>query len=52
MSNSQTHYHFKLDFEIADKHTGCKWLIQGTKRHKDNQLQTLEPLNRISEYGI
>ena len=25
-----------------DQHTGGKWLIHGTKRHKDNQLQSLE----------
>ena len=25
-----------------DQHTGGKWLIYGTKRHKDNQLQSLE----------
>ena len=25
-----------------DLHTGGKWLIHGTKRHKDNQLQSLE----------
>ena len=26
-----------------DKHTGDKWLIHGTKRRKDNQLQSLGP---------
>ena len=30
MSNLQTHYHFKLDFQ----HTGGKWLIHGTKHRK------------------
>ena len=25
-----------------EQHTGGKWLIHGTKRHKDNQLQSLE----------
>ena len=25
-----------------DQHTGGKWLIHGTKRRKDNQLQSLE----------
>ena len=38
MSNLQTNYHFKLDFQKVDQHTGGKWLIHGTKRHKDNQL--------------
>ena len=44
MSNLQTNYHFKLDFQ----HTGGKWLIHGTKRRKDNQLQSLEIPRRIS----
>ena len=35
MSNLQTHYHFKLDFQNVDQHTGDKWLIHGTKRRKD-----------------
>ena len=48
MSNLQTYYHFKLDFQKVDQHTGSKWLIHGTKRHKDNQLQSLELPCRIS----
>ena len=36
MSNLQTHYHFKLYFQNMDQHTGSKWLIHGTKHHKDN----------------
>ena len=39
MSNLQTYY-FKLYFQKGDQHTGGKWLIHGTKRRKDNQLQT------------
>ena len=42
MSNLQTHYHFELDFQKVDQHTGGKWLIHGTKWRKDNQLQSLE----------
>ena len=38
MSNWQTYYHFKLDFQTVDQHTGGKWLIHGTTRRKDNQL--------------
>ena len=38
----QTYYHFKLDFQKVNQHTGGKWLIHGTKRRKDNQLQSLE----------
>ena len=26
-----------------DQHTGGKWLIDGTKRRKNNQLQSMEP---------
>ena len=48
LSNLQTYYHFKLDFQIVDQHTGGKWLIHGTKRCKDNQLQSLELPCRIS----
>ena len=48
MSNLQTYYQFKLDFQKVDQHTGVKWLIHGTKRHKANQLQSLELPCRIS----
>ena len=44
MSNLQTYYHFKLDFQKVDQHTG----VHGTKRRKDNQLQSLELPCRIS----
>ena len=47
MSNLQTYYHFKLDFPKVDQHTGDKWLIHGTKRRKDNQLQSLELPSRL-----
>ena len=42
MSILQIYYHFKLDFQKVDQHTRGKWLIHGTKRCKDNQLQSLE----------
>ena len=42
MSNLQTYNHFKHDSQKVDQHTGGKWLINGTKRRKDNQLQGLE----------
>ena len=42
--NFQTYYHFKLDFKKLDRHTGGKWLINGT----NNQLQSLELPCRIS----
>ena len=41
MSNLQTYHHFKLDFQSVDQHTGEKCLIHGTRRRKDNQLQSL-----------
>ena len=47
-SNLQTYYHFELDFQKVDQHTEGKWLIHGTKRRKDNQLQSLELPCRIS----
>ena len=46
MSNFQTYY-FKLDFQKVDQHRGGKWLIFGTKRHKDNQFKAW---NSPSEY--
>ena len=42
MSTLQTYYHLILDFRKVGQHTGDKWLIHGTKRRKDNQLQSLE----------
>ena len=48
MSNLQTNYHFELDFQKVDQQPGGKWLIHGTKRFKDNQLQSLELPLRIS----
>ena len=48
MSNLQIHNNFKLDFQKVDRHKGGKWLIQSTKHHKDNQLQSLELPRRIS----
>ena len=43
------YYHFKHDFPKVDQNTGGKWLIHDTKRHKDNQLQSLELPCRISQ---
>ena len=31
MSNLQTYYHFKLDFQTVDQHTGGKCLIHAIK---------------------
>ena len=38
MSNLQTHYYSKLDFQKDDQRTGAKWLMHGTKHRKANQL--------------
>ena len=48
MSNLQTYYHFKLDFQKVDQYTGGKWLMHGTKRCNDNQLQSLKLPCKIS----
>ena len=48
MSTLQNYYHFKLDFQIVDQHKVKKWLIHGTKRRKDNQLQSLDLPCRIA----
>ena len=48
MLNVQTIYYFILDYQKVDQHIGDKWLIHGTKHHKDNQLQSLELPSRIS----
>ena len=47
MSNLQTYYQFKLDFQKVDQHRGGKRLIHGTKRRKDNQLQSLELISLV-----
>ena len=48
MSNLQTYHHFKQDFQKVDQHKWGKWLIHGTQRHKENQLQSLELPCKIS----
>ena len=49
MSNLQLNCCLKFDFQKVDQHTGGKWLIHDTKRHKDNQLQSLKLPCRISK---
>ena len=49
MPNLQTHYRLKLDFQKVEQHTRGRWLIHGTKHHKDHQLQSLELPCRISK---
>ena len=50
MQNLKSNYSFKLDFQKVDQHTGGMWLFHGTKRRKDNQLQSLELPCMISQY--
>ena len=48
MSNLQNHYHFKVAFQKVNQPPGGKWLIHGTKRRKDNRLQSVELPSRIT----
>ena len=41
ISNLQTHYHSKPDFQKVHQHTGDNWLIHGTEHRMDNKLQNL-----------
>ena len=49
MSNLQPNYCLKIDFQKVDQRAGGKWLIYGTKRRKDNQLESLKLPCRISK---
>ena len=49
MSNLQPNCCLKFDFIKVDQHAGGKLLIHDTKRHKDNQLQSLKLPCRISK---
>ena len=49
MSSLQPNCCLKVDFQKVDQHTRDKWLIFDTKRHKDNQLQSLKLLCRLSK---
>ena len=49
MSNLQPKCCLKIDFQKVDQYAGGKWLIHDTKRHKDNQLQSLKLPCRISK---
>ena len=42
MSNLQPICSLKFDFQKVDQHAGGNLLIHDTKRHKDNQLQSLK----------
>ena len=38
LSNLQSNFHLKLDFQNLIQHTGGKWLIHGTKYHKKKTI--------------
>ena len=40
MSNLQTHYRLKLDFQKVVQHTEGKWLIHGSKHGKTISCKT------------
>ena len=42
ISNLQTYYRFKLDFQKVGQYTGGRWLIHGTKHRKDNPWNRYE----------
>ena len=42
MANLQAYHHFKLDLKKWTNIQEASWLIHGTKRRTDDQLQSLE----------
>ena len=48
MSNLQTHYHFKLDFQKNEPIYRRQVVNHGAKHRKDNHLQSLKLPCRIS----
>ena len=39
MSNLQTYYHVKLDFQKVDQYTGCKWLIHSPVEYRSRECK-------------
>ena len=39
MSNLQSNFCLKIDFQKVDQHAGGKWLIHDTKRRKDTHTK-------------
>ena len=52
MSDLETNYRLKPDFQKVDQHPGGKWLVHAPKHHKDNQLQSPELPCRIYQLRI
>ena len=44
MSNLKTHYHYQLDFQNVDQHTGGKWLIHSTKHREQSGAKPVSSL--------
>ena len=49
MSIIHINFLLKLNLKNVDQHTGGKWLIHHTKYHKNDQLQSLGVLCKISQ---
>ena len=43
MSNLQTYYHFKLDFQKVDQHTGGKWLLVNPRNQTPQGQSVAKP---------
>ena len=50
VSNLQTHFHFRLDFHNADRHTRGKWLTHGVKCRKNKRMPQKTAWNSNIEY--
>ena len=50
MSNLQPNCCLEFEFRKVDQHAGGKWLIHDTKRRKDNQLQSLQYIDRNQQW--
>ena len=48
----QTYYHFKLDFQNVNQHTGGRWLIHGTKRYNRPRYNGTLPSIHTSSTSI
>ena len=49
MSNLQANWCSQIDFQKVDQRAGGSLLIHDTRRRKDNQLQSLKLLCRLSK---
>ena len=47
MSNVQTNYRLKLEFQKMNQHKGEKWLIYGTKHYKENHYFIVDAISHF-----